>query len=69
MMYGDRVQMRDADVEHQYRTPYNLYRYLVDKQDGENAMTVDDIVAEFAKTKARATTRSICTRLCRSVSC
>jgi hypothetical protein len=24
MMYGDRVQMRDADVEHQYRTPYNL---------------------------------------------
>jgi hypothetical protein len=53
MMYGDRVQMRDADVEHQYRTPYNLYRYLVDKQDGENAMTVDDIVAE-AKTKARA---------------
>jgi hypothetical protein len=52
MMYGDRVQMRDADVEHQYRTPYNLYRYLVDKQDGENAMTVDDIVAEFAKTKS-----------------
>jgi hypothetical protein len=30
------------------------------KQDGENAMTVDDIVAEFAKTKkARATRVSV----------